>query len=130
MSRLRLLVIDEQISFSKLLSEWSELCEHQYSIECRYAQSGKVGLEMMKSWLPSVVIVDVHLPDMHSFDIIEQCSKTRAPVLVMSESGSVDIENSVLARGAHAFIVKGEDPEALEDLLATVVDISDTGVTH
>ena len=130
MSRLRLLVIDEQISYSKLLSEWSELCDHQYSIECRCAESGKAGLEMMKSWQPSVVIVDVHLPDMHSFDIIDQCSKTRAPVLVMSEAGSADIEHSVLARGAHAFVVKGEDPEALEDLLATVVDISDNDVTH
>lgn len=41
-------------------------------LELHHATEGKIALEMIKQFTPSLLIVDVSLPDMHGWEVLDQ----------------------------------------------------------
>lgn len=56
---------------------------------------------------PSVLIVDVGLPDGSGLDLIQSCAAVATRIdVILGTSGDTDIESAVLAAGADGFIAK------------------------
>lgn len=118
--RVRLLVVDEQISFFDLLNEQAELSEAGADFACAYTTSGQEAFGLIKSWSPSVVLLNAHIPDASTYELIERCNERQIQVIVTSDIASSAIEKSAKDWGADAFLVKSEDPDDLEHLIAEI----------
>ena len=113
----RLLVVDEQQGYFEQVRDYAELCSHQFDIECAYARTEVEARIKMKSFLPTVIMIDAHLPDVGDLRCIQDYQQGFAPVIVTSDHRSIEIEEAARENGAHAYVTKSDQPEELELLL-------------
>ncbi|MFW6331316.1 MAG: ATP-binding protein [Gemmatimonadota bacterium] len=104
----RVLVIDDQkisrLTLTGILAE----ADH----DARAEASGAEGLEAARSWLPDVIILDVHMPGMDGFEVVERLKRdpvTEAiPVIFLTgEPPTDDLVVRGLELGADDFLSKG-----------------------
>src|ERR1035438_10385782 len=79
------------------------------------AATGRDGLQQFRALRPDVVLVDLRLPDMSGFEVIEQIKAqfVHARMIVLSShEGDVDIRRALEA-GAMGYVVKGMAREEL-----------------
>jgi len=80
------------------------------------ATTGKTGIEMARARTPSIVLLDLGLPDMDGIEVTENIRRTsRVPILVVSARDSVDEKVTALDSGANDYITK---PFGCDELLA------------
>ena len=104
----RILVVDDQkisrLTLAGILGE----AEH----EVRAEASGPEGLEAAREWLPDVIVLDVHMPEMDGFEVVARL-KTDAvteaiPVVFLTgEPPTDDLIVRGLDLGAYDFLSKG-----------------------
>ena len=86
--------------------------------------TAKIGLELTLVHHPALILLDLHLPDMHGSDVIEHLRSdplTRdIPVVVLSADATKSEEHRMLAAGARAYFTK---PLKLVELLAVVDEV-------
>jgi len=106
-----ILVIEDDINFAKLLAEQIK----QRGFKVLVAESGEIGLHFADFYLPSAIILDIGLPGIDGFEVMERLKndkKTRhIPVHFMSAS---DEPNTAMQMGAIGFLTKPIDIETLE----------------
>jgi DNA-binding NarL/FixJ family response regulator len=86
------------------------------------ATNGREGLQQFRDLRPDVVLVDLRLPDMSGFEVIERiiAEAPHARIIVLSShEGDVDIRRALDA-GAQGYIVKGMVREELLDAIRSV----------
>lgn len=83
------LLIDDDLEFVSYVKELLEGMGAQVIV----ALNGKRGIEQFYSMKPNYVLIDLHLPDMLGFDVIEQIKKTAAERQVTLAIASVDDSN-------------------------------------
>ncbi len=120
----KLLVVDEQPGYCELIREHAEICSHQIDIICEYVTSGREAIEKIAEWKPSVILLDAHLQDINSFEVLESCREGRATVVVASDHCSRAIMDSARERGASGYVTKSENPEEIEALLVELATVS------
>src|SRR5579863_1714572 len=112
--RPHILVVDDEPQITRVLR--TSLSAQGYDI--RIANSGEMALEIMKDWLPSLIITDLSMP---SIDGIQLCREVRArsqvPILVLSVRGEERTKVQALDAGADDYVTK---PFGIEELLARV----------
>lgn len=95
--------------------------------EVSTAPDGETGLEMIKSEKPEVVLLDLILPGINGFDVLEKAKKdpktASIPVVILSNLGqSEDIERG-LKLGAKDFLVKAHfTPQEIVNKLKTILE--------
>src|SRR5258708_34845200 len=86
------------------------------------AATGREGLQQFRTLRPDVVLVDLRLPDMSGFEVIEQI-KEKFPnarmIVLSSHEGDVDIRRALDA-GAQGYVVKGMVRGELLEAIRTV----------
>jgi CheY-like chemotaxis protein len=107
------------------LKDFTELSNHLYDIDCNFIHTGGEAYKQIADWHPNVILVDVHLPDINSFSILEHCKKEHLPVIVTSDFRLPDVEKSVENSGASAYIPKSDSPDDFEYLLNRIADLAD-----
>ncbi|MBW3555211.1 MAG: response regulator, partial [Gemmatimonadetes bacterium] len=104
----RILVVDDQkisrLTLAGILGE----ADHQVRAEA----SGREGLAAAKEWLPDVIVLDVHMPEMDGFEVVARLKQnpvTEAiPVVFLTgEPPSDDLIVRGLDLGAYDFLSKG-----------------------
>ncbi|MDD4531132.1 MAG: response regulator [Candidatus Pacebacteria bacterium] len=91
------------------------------------AADGESGLTMIKETKPDVVLLDLILPGMNGFDVLEKAKAdpetASVPVIILSNLGqSEDIEKG-LKLGAKDFLVKAHfTPQEIINKLKTIVE--------
>jgi CheY-like chemotaxis protein/HAMP domain-containing protein len=114
-----LLIIEDDEIFGRTLLDLAR--EHAFRGLC--AQTGSSGLELARSIVPDAITLDLRLPDMDGWVVLDQLkhdARTRhIPVHVIS---AADEERRGLDRGAIAFLQKPVEPDALKDALAGIKD--------
>jgi DNA-binding NarL/FixJ family response regulator len=86
------------------------------------SSTGRDGLQQFRSLRPDVTLVDLRLPDMTGFEVIEgiKADFPNARIIVLSSlEGDVDIRRALDA-GAQGYVVKGMVREELLDVIRTV----------
>jgi DNA-binding response OmpR family regulator len=111
------LVVDDQVTYAKLVQRWLESGGHQVIL----AETGEIALEAVRTHGPDLVILDVMIPSPSGFEVCQRITRNPAtrhiPVLMVS--GLQDPTNTRYARelGAADFMTK---PLQRDDLLARV----------
>ena len=112
---IKVLVVDSEEEFASTLTEHLLLCK----IEAECVLSGEEALAITPRFLPDVIILDLQMPDMNSFNTL---SKIKAidptiEVIILTKHGSFDAGITGMERGAFDYIIK---PVDLDLLLAKI----------
>ena len=112
MSKIRVLLVDDEDTIRLFLEK--TLREEGY--EALTAATGGEALELTRSELPDLILLDLKLPDISGLDVLQQIKETVPEVTVIMLTAFGDIETAVSAmkRGAFDFVSK---PVNLEQLL-------------
>ncbi len=115
--RSTILVVDDESESLTLLT--SILAAEGYRV--RSANSGQLALASVSAWLPSLILLDIHMPGIDGFSVCRQlkASETTRDIPLIFISAVTDVEERVagLALGAVDYITK---PFRREELLARV----------
>jgi len=113
-ARLRILVIDDDADIRLLLRELLERAG--YTVD--EAEDGKTGLRHLFSNVPSLVILDVTMPDMDGYQTLERIRDLSEVPVLMLTARSQELEKvRGLSAGADDYVAK---PFGRQELLARV----------
>jgi signal transduction histidine kinase len=104
----RVLVVDDQNIPRRTVSAMLQDGGHEVTTE----GDGQSGIERARDWSPDVIILDVHMPGMDGFEVVERlkADPATAPIPVVFLTGTSPDDELVvrgLDLGAYDFITKG-----------------------
>jgi CheY-like chemotaxis protein len=110
-----LLVEDEEIMINLLQKKLK-----QEGYEVSVAKDGEEGLKLMKEFSPDLVLLDIIMPKMGGFEVMEEMNKDsklqKIPVVVISNSGQPVELDRAQRLGARDWLIKTEfDPQEVID---------------
>src|SRR5215216_2281163 len=110
---MRVLLIDDEQFYFKLIRK--TLSESEYNLE--YAKSGSEGLSKIPAFGPDLLIVDLKLPEMDGFEILERLRRdpkyAHMPVIVITAKDELSEKLRAFELGADDYLVKPFQPEEL-----------------
>ena len=110
---MRVLLIDDEQFYYKLIQK--KLKESDYELE--YAKSSSEGLAKISSFDPELLIVDLMLPEMDGFQILERLRRDQKfgaiPVIVITAKDELEQKLKAFELGADDYLVKPFQPEEL-----------------
>ena len=120
----RVLVVDEGSAYFELICEHAEMNDHYFSINCAHVENGEEVLEKIRTFAPTIILLDAHIPDVNCFEILERCKEGLAPIIVTSDNCSPEIEVSARMNGASGYVTKSTNPEHLDALIFQIATLS------
>lgn len=110
---MRVLLIDDEQFYFKLIQK--TLKDAEYDLE--YAKSGTEGLSKIPSFQPEMLIVDLKLPEMDGFEILQRLRRdpkySHLPVIVITAQDELSEKLKAFELGADDYLVKPFQPEEL-----------------
>ena len=115
MTKKILIVEDEEIVLDLLQKKLS-----QEGYEVSVARDGEEGLKKMREIKPDLVLLDIIMPKMGGFEVMEEMQKDsglrKIPVIVVSNSGQPVEIDKARELGARDWLIKTEfDPQKVID---------------
>jgi two-component system, NtrC family, response regulator AtoC len=77
------------------------------------AHSGELGIEAFQRTRPDLVLLDLQLPDMSGFDVLELIREHEPVVIMVTGHGDIPMAVQALQRGAENFLTKPVDLDHL-----------------
>ncbi len=78
--------------------------------EVQLANNGKLGIEMVKSFLPELILLDLQMPEMGGAEALEIIRKNewgkKIPVIILTNMGEEESPKKLRTLGIHSYIVK------------------------
>jgi heavy metal response regulator len=120
---MRILVVEDALKVASFIKRGLEASQYQVDVE----YDGEAGLNRLFTDAYDLVILDVMLPKMDGFRVVEAMRKQRVnvPVLLLTARGAVEDKVTGLDVGADDYLTK---PFAFEELLARVRALLRRGV--
>jgi DNA-binding NtrC family response regulator len=118
MKQYDLLIIDDERRFADMLAKRLNL----RGCECEVCYSGREALAVLKRKNFSLVILDLHLPDLYGSEVLSRIKKINAqiPVIILTAHGTQKDRQECMQKGAYDFMQK---PLVIEKLMATLAQI-------
>ncbi len=115
MNRNKVLIVDDETNVCDFLSEYLEYKGFIPEI----ALSGAEAIQKIGSDDYDIVLLDLIMPDMNGFEVIEWImqNKKNLPIVVLSGVKDQNVANDALKSGAVDFIPKPIDLDLLEKIL-------------
>ena len=114
MPKFSVLIIEDEKNIQTFMGK--VLKRHDYQV--LYADTGKQGLEMIRSRCPDLILLDLGLPDMDGCSIIRNVRTwASTPIIVISARTAEREKVAALDLGADDYITK---PFSVEELLARI----------
>ncbi|MEA2112550.1 MAG: response regulator [Patescibacteria group bacterium] len=108
MKDIKIVLVEDDEILSKVIKE--ELEEANFKVHL--ATDGEKGLDLATSKKPNLVLLDLMLPKMHGFEVLENLKKSpetaKIPVMILTMLGSDDDIKKGLLLGANDYIVKSQ----------------------
>ena len=111
------MVVEDQTTLRELLQEL--LADH-YGFTVDAAASGSEGLKLLGTQRYTLVLLDLVLPDMHGFDLLERVSGSEPRVVVLTAHARPAAVREAMERGAHAVVTKGAPLRELREAIDRV----------
>ncbi len=118
----KILFIEDEPTLQKAVGKFLE----NEGYEIKSAIDGELGVKMAKDFQPNLVLLDLILPKMNGFEVIEELKKDDAtkniPIIVLTNlEGSADVEKAI-SLGAKNYLVKAnyELSEIVEKIKETL----------
>jgi two-component system KDP operon response regulator KdpE len=110
----RILVVDDEAQITRVLR--TSLSSQRYDV--RVANEGEAALEIMKDWIPDLVITDLQMPRMDGIALCKEIrNRSQVPIIVLSVRGDDSTKVKALDLGADDYVTK---PFSMNELLARV----------
>ncbi len=111
------LIVEDDPDQAKMVAEVLRLRDFQPLV----AHYGETGLEMARAHLPSVVVLDLMLPDINGFDVCRRLRTDRGtmltPVVMLTALGDAENRMKGFRVGANAYVTK---PYGIDDLMSAI----------
>ncbi len=102
MSTPRVLFIDDDESVLRFLSgSFAKLGYETFT-----AASGREGIREFTRTRPDVTVLDLHLPDISGFNVLEELRPKRPMVIMLTGDGEIEGAVEAMRRGAENFLTK------------------------
>lgn len=123
----RIVVADDELRIRMLYEE--VLTELGYEVHS--AKDGSEAWEFFQKYDPDLVILDVKMPEMHGFDVLERIrgQNPDVPVLICSAYPKLGNDPYVITMGIVGFINKPISIETLRDEVRRALGEDDSGST-
>jgi CheY-like chemotaxis protein len=118
----KILIIEDNEFLGEIVL--NKLLKSGYDV--KLAEDGELGLKEIRESAPDLVLLDIVLPKMNGYEVLEACQQdeklSEIPIVVVSNSGEpVEIER-VLQLGAKDYLVKANfDPDEVLQMVARVL---------
>ncbi len=110
---MKILIIDDEETITSMLADVFEVHGNTVMI----ANSGPEGLSKVNSFLPDIITLDLNMPGMDGFEVLEQLKKNpltrNIPVLIASVNDDNNYIKKGILLGAKKYFIK---PFSIEDL--------------
>src|SRR5262249_46517846 len=123
MSGIKVLVIDDEQSIRFGLTRLLE----QAGYECQSAGSAAEGFDAFSKLNPSIVLLDLKLPDSEGLEFMAKLRETDryVSIIIMTAYGTIETAVQALKAGAENFLTKPIDPDGLLVLLRKTLEINE-----
>lgn len=109
----RVLVVEDSSVIRRLI----EVCLRPASLDLIMAEDGPSGLERVRSELPDLVVLDIGLPVMDGWQVLDEIRRdpqlAQLPVLVLTAHAEEESRRRADEGGADAFVTKPFQPSDL-----------------
>lgn len=117
-----ILIIEDDPTLGELLSTHM----NKKGILFELVTKGEEGLAIAEQCSPALIILDLLLPDMSGYEVLEQLknrpSLSSIPVIILSNLSQEDEKRSALALGARDFLVKSEvDLDRVVEVIGAII---------
>jgi two-component system alkaline phosphatase synthesis response regulator PhoP len=116
-----ILIIDDENYINRLVH--FNLLEDGYDVIT--SSSGREGLELMRKRCPDLVILDIAMPEMDGFTVMEKMKTDdrlrEIPVLVLTAKVMEEVEQKAKKLGAVDFITKPFSPSDLSSRVREII---------
>ena len=98
------------------------ILEDQYQL--RFANNGLEALELLKSFTPDLMLLDIKMPKIHGMEILKQVKhlKPNLPVIIVTGYQSVEMAQEALKLGAADYIPKPFDSTSIHNAVRTAIN--------
>ena len=120
MVQAKILVVDDERFITWSLKQHLE----KEGYEVFTAESGEEGLEVFRTELPDIILLDIHLPGISGLETLEAIRKINKEVIVVIITAHGDIETAVSAikLGAYDFVEKPFDLNRISVLIKKALE--------
>jgi DNA-binding response OmpR family regulator len=121
MKQYDLLIVDDERRFADMLAKRLNL----RGCNCKVCYSGREALNVLAQRNFSLVILDLHLPDLYGSEVLRRIKKASAeiPVIILTAHGTEKDRQECMKIGAFDFMQK---PLVIENLMAILDQIGET----
>lgn len=120
----KILLVDDDLKNSMLLKRFIEA----EGYEVIYASNGKVGLELYRDIHPSLILLDINMPEMNGFEVAQTIRETDKRVIIFFLTDRTDKVDRL-----YGFKLKGNDyipkPFYPEELIARINERFESDIT-
>lgn len=110
MDKQRILIVDDDENIAELISLY--LLKECFATEIAY--NGRDALELVESFNPHLILLDIMLPDIDGYEICTEVRKTKqTPIIMLSAKGEVFDKVLGLKLGADDYMMKPFDSNEL-----------------
>lgn len=111
----KILLIDDDPVATTLLE--TRLKKSGYDVSV--ANAGKVGINMAKKWLPEVIVLDVEMPDINGYDVLNELrnDETTKEIRVIVQTSHEENKPIFSRKGVKDYLVKPVNPEEIITLI-------------
>jgi CheY-like chemotaxis protein len=114
--------IEDNISNVKLVER---LIHRLPEVRLIPAMQGKLGIDLARRHHPDLILLDLHLPDLHGREVLEQLKRDPAtaaiPVVVVSADATPGQVEQLMAGGATDYLAKPIDVEMLLEIISATL---------
>lgn len=118
----RILIVDDDEILADILS----VRLSQQGFKTTVAENGEQALLMARTERPSVILLDLRLPDVDGFELcrelVDNEETSDIPVIIVSGLEHPDVIRRSRAAGCHYYLRKPYDPNALLTLIQQAID--------
>lgn len=101
----KILIVDDHPSFRRCARA---LLEADGFAVVGEAEDGEGALSAIDTLHPDVVLLDIQLPDMDGFSVLDRLGAKAPPVVLVSSRDATDYNGLIRSSGARGFIAKAE----------------------
>jgi DNA-binding response OmpR family regulator len=119
----RILIVDDDENISALYEE--ELKEDNY--EVAVASNGKESLEMLKTFEPDLIVMDIRMPEMDGIEALGKIIAMHKSVPIILNSAYSSYKDDFRSWGADAYVVKSSDTGVLKEKIKEILERAEQG---
>jgi DNA-binding response OmpR family regulator len=120
MKQYHLLIVDDEKRFADMLAKRLAL----RGCNCDVSYSGQQALDLFERKNFSLVLLDLHLPDIYGTEVLTRIKilDTNTPVIILTGHGTEKDRRECMQQGAYAFMHKPLGIDALMAILAEIAE--------